>query len=131
MSTGSSEGRRCDRDLKFLQFKRQFNCGTNGTKFVAGIASFDCEKSRFVDRIHAIAFREARDAGVTFIDCVWVARKLKSSVSFVANNWNRNPFKVKMNVVPIGLGNRQMSDSSEAIIAECAGKRKRSVRQIA
>ena len=32
------------------------------------MASFDYEKSRFVDRIRVIAFREAWDAGVTFID---------------------------------------------------------------
>ena len=117
--------------MNFLQFKRQFNCGSIGTKISAGIASFDCEKSRFVDRIRAIAFREARDAGATSIDRAWVAIKLNRSVSFVAHNWNRNPYEIKMKVVPIGLGNRQMSDPSKAIIAECAKKRKRSVRQIA
>ena len=101
MSTGSSEGGRCDRDFKFLQFKRQFNCGSIGTKFSAGLASFDCDRSRFLDRIHAIAFREARDAGETFIDLSWVARKLNRLVPFVAHYWNRNPYEVEMNVAPI------------------------------
>ena len=36
--------------------------------------TYDSEKQRVIDRIKCIAFREARDAGATFINRKWIAR---------------------------------------------------------
>jgi hypothetical protein len=40
------------------------------------MACYDSEKARHVDRIRAISFREARDAGADFITRSWVAKRL-------------------------------------------------------
>ena len=51
----------------------------------------DSEKQRQIDRIMAVAFRQARDVGATFINRKWIAGKLGRAVDWVTNNWNRNP----------------------------------------
>ena len=95
------------------------------------MATYDSEEARFVDRVRAITFREARDAGATFITRAWVALKINRSESFVAKNWFKNAYEARMNVAPIGLGGRTISDPSKQIIEDNLGKRKRSVRNIA
>ena len=39
----------------------------------------DSEINRYTDRIRAVTFKEARDAGVAFITRKWIAQKLKRS----------------------------------------------------
>ena len=51
----------------------------------------DSEKQRQIDRIMAVAFRQARDAGATFINRKWIAGKLDRSMDWVTDNGNRNP----------------------------------------
>ena len=43
----------------------------------------DTEENRYVDRIKAIAWREAKDAGASFITKTWIAARLHCSVSWV------------------------------------------------
>ena len=52
---------------------------------------YDTENQRVIDRIMCIAFREARDAGAMFIDRSWIANKLRRSVWWVIDNWNKKP----------------------------------------
>ncbi|CAF4078301.1 unnamed protein product, partial [Rotaria sp. Silwood1] len=47
--------------------------------------TYDTEEQRIIDRIKCIAFREARDAGATFINRHWVANKVHRSVQFVTD----------------------------------------------
>ena len=57
----------------------------------------DTEDGRFVDRIKAIAFKEARNAvrdaaedpGATVITRKWVAQKLGRTERWVTLNWNK------------------------------------------
>ena len=58
----------------------------------------DSEEIRYVDRIRAIAFREARDAGASFITRSWVAAKIKRSERFVSEHWNKDPYDAAMDV---------------------------------
>ena len=97
----------------------------------ANVPVGDSERNRFVDRIRVIAFREIRDFGVDWISRSWVADHVKSSVSFVKRNWNGNPYDAAMDIAPIGIAGRALSDQSQAFIVEQAMKQKRSVRKVA
>ena len=76
----------------------------------------DNEHLRHVDRIRAIAFREARDAGASFITRAWVAARLKRSERFVSDNWNKDPYETAMDKANIGLGGKQLSLQSPEIV---------------
>ncbi|CAF1420878.1 unnamed protein product [Rotaria sordida] len=39
------------------------------------VGTYDTEEQRIIDRIKCIAFREARDAGATFINRHWIVKK--------------------------------------------------------
>ena len=60
------------------------------------------EETCHIDRIRAITFREARDAGATFISRYWVANQLKRLETWVKRNWKRNPYDCEMNTENIG-----------------------------
>ena len=49
------------------------------------MAEFGNEEVRHVDRIRAITFREARDAGAEFITRRWVAYRIRRSEQFASN----------------------------------------------
>ena len=51
--------------------------------------TYDTEEQRITDRIKCITFREARDAGATFINRQWVAKKVHRSVRFVTDWWEK------------------------------------------
>ena len=57
-------------------------------------ASNEEEARLYVDRVQAIAWREARDAGATFITRKWVAKKLGRSPGWVASYWNKELGKI-------------------------------------
>lgn len=90
----------------------------------------DSEEIRYVDRIRAIAFREARDAGASFITRSWVAAKIKRSERFVSEHWNKDPYDAAMDVSKIGLGGKQLSLESREIVDREVRKKKRSVRDL-
>jgi len=97
----------------------------------ASVSSGDSEDLRLVDRIRVMTFKEARDAGASFITQSWVANRVKRSIRFVKEHWNGNPYEAKMNVAPVGIGGRQFSDASKELVQHHAGKQKRSVRLMA
>ena len=51
----------------------------------------DNEKERFIDRIKAAAWKEARDCGAGFITRKWVANRLNRTERWVTMNWNKLP----------------------------------------
>ncbi|CAF2920751.1 unnamed protein product [Rotaria sp. Silwood2] len=53
--------------------------------------TYDTEEQRIIDRITCIAFREARDAGATFINRQWIAEKIHRSVRFVTD-WRKKQY---------------------------------------
>ena len=55
--------------------------------------SYDTDQARFIDRIQASAFYQAKIAGATFISIPWVAKKLKRSKNWVKTNWKKDPWE--------------------------------------
>ena len=82
----------------------------------------DNEHLRHVDRIRAIAFREARDAGASFITRAWVSTRLKRSERFVIDIWNKDPYETAMDKANIGLGGKKLS------LQSLCGERAKAVR---
>ncbi|CAF3903080.1 unnamed protein product, partial [Rotaria sp. Silwood1] len=52
--------------------------------------TYDSEQQRMIDRIRCIAFREARDAGATFINRQWIAEKVHRTTRFVTEWWEKS-----------------------------------------
>ncbi|CAF1288846.1 unnamed protein product [Adineta ricciae] len=55
------------------------------------VDTYNTEEQRIIDRIKCIVLREARDAGATFINRHWVAKKIHRSIQF-ATNWWQKPY---------------------------------------
>ena len=87
------------------------------------------EETCHIDRIRAITFREAQDAGATFISRSWVANQLKRSETWVKRNWKRNPYDCEMNTENIGRP-VVLSQESRDIIEASAGKQRKSIRKL-
>ena len=51
--------------------------------------SVDTEKLRFMDRIKAVAWKEAMDAGCEFVNRKWIVERLRRSLSWVSDNWTK------------------------------------------
>ena len=91
----------------------------------------DSEEIRWIDRIRAITFREARDAGASFISCSWIAKYIKRDESFVKRNWNKNPYDCHREKSE-NLGRPEvLSQESKDIIAEAVGRPRKSLRKMA
>lgn len=84
----------------------------------------DSEEIRIVDRIRANAFREAMEAGASFINRKWIAQKIGRSERWVTDNWKKGYDDVQ---AVFGSGAPQkMSQESKNIVEEGQGKRRRS-----
>lgn len=92
--------------------------------------SYDSDKIRFIDRIRSITFREARDAGASFISRKWIAMHIKRSERFVTFNWNRNVYDCESDFSDCGRPS-SLSQESKEIIAESTGRAKKSLRGLA
>lgn len=92
--------------------------------------SYDSDKIRFIDRIRAITFREARDAGAHFISRSWVAKYIKRSETFVKNNWHRSSYDCESDFSECGRP-FSLSQESKDIIAQSTGRAKKSLRGLA
>jgi len=91
--------------------------------------TYDTEKQRTIDRILCVAFRQARDAGATFIDRNWIATKLGRSVRWVSDNWNKTPDEC---FTQFGPGRPlQLSQESKEIIAAGSHKQRKGNRRVA
>ena len=91
--------------------------------------TYDSEKQRAVDRIMSIAFRQARDAGASFIDRNWIAGKLGRSVRWVTDNWNKRPEDC---FTEFGAGRpSQLSQESKEIISNSSHKQRKGHQKVA
>lgn len=90
----------------------------------------DTEEKRFIDRIRAITFKEARDNGANYITRQWVAERIGRSEEFVKLNWNRDPYDSKMDKVAIGKSGYVMNEHEKRIIRLSSGKQRKSSRKL-
>ena len=89
----------------------------------------DIEEERHVDRIRALAWKEARDSGATFITRKWVARKLRRSLSWVKRTWKKTYDDCKHHG---GAGRPEsLSQGTKDVILEASHQRKRGSRTVA
>ena len=88
----------------------------------------DSEKKRFVDCIRAVMFREAHDAGASFISRSWVALRLARSEDFVKRNWNKSLGNCEAEFA--GGRPEVLSQESKDIVIEGSCRRKKSCMQL-
>lgn len=91
----------------------------------------DNEERRYVDRIRAITFKEAKDEGAKFISRLWVADRLHRSETFVKDNWNRDPYECKMDKHQIGKGGTVLNEHERRICRLSTGTQYNSTRRLA
>lgn len=70
----------------------------------------DNEKTRFVDRIRAITFYQAKQNGADFITKRWVVEKLGRSEEFVKRMWKMD----KMKKENIGRGGNRIIEHGKS-----------------
>lgn len=87
----------------------------------------DSEEARWIDRIRAITFREAKEAGASFISRSWVAKKINRSEDFVKRNWKKDPYSCFMQQENPGRPS-SLSQESKNIVTSIAGRARKSVR---
>ena len=90
----------------------------------------DSEEKRFVDRIRAIIFREAKEAGAAFIMRQWVAQQIGRSEEFVKNNWRRDPHDCKMDKEGIGRIGCVLNQHEKRLIRIASNKQHQSCRKL-
>jgi hypothetical protein len=84
----------------------------------------DDEQQRTVDRIRAIAYREAMYAGATFINRKWIATKVRRSETWVTDNWKKH---FEDCFTSFGEGRPlKLSQESRDVVETSGGKRRRS-----
>ena len=83
----------------------------------------DSETKRFVDRIQAVMFQEARDAGVSFIARSWIALRLGRSEDFVKYNWNKSLNDCETKFAGCRLGSCHRKKSSMQLSQEIQQRR--------
>ena len=92
--------------------------------------TYDTEEQRIIDRIRCIAFREARDAGASFINRNWVVEKVHRSVRFITDWWQKpydQCFADYSNAAP----KLKLSRPSQEIILEASGRQRKSCSVVA
>ena len=90
----------------------------------------DTEQRRYIDRIRAITFKQAKDEGANFITRQWVAEKIGRSETFVKENWNRNPYDCEMKKDNIGRSGEVLNEHEKRLIRLSAGKQRKSTRKL-
>ena len=91
----------------------------------------DSEKLRFIDRIRAVTFREARDAGAAFITRAWIAIRLGRFEEFVTGkrNWKKSLSDLETNFQE--RRPEKLSQESKEIVREGSRRRHKSCSQLA
>jgi hypothetical protein len=87
--------------------------------------TYDTEQQRIFDRIKCIAFHEARDAGATFINRQWIAKKMHRTTLFVTEWWERSYDHCFADYTECGR-KLKLSDASRNLILSASGQQKRS-----
>ena len=89
---------------------------------------YDTEEARIIDRVKAVAFREAMEAGANFINREWIAKKLHRSPRWVTDNWKKSYDECYTN---FSDGPEEvLSQESKEIVEQATGKKRRSCREI-
>ncbi|CAF3965777.1 unnamed protein product [Rotaria sp. Silwood1] len=78
-----------------------------------------------VDRIKCIAFREARDAGATFINRQWMADKIHRTTRFVSNWWKKSYGQCFADYSNVGT-KLKLSEAGQDIIRKASDQQRRS-----
>lgn len=92
--------------------------------------TYDTEDQRVIDRIRCIAFREARDAGATFIDRNWIAEKVHRSIRFITDWWQKPYDQCFADYSKAGR-KLKLSKASQEIILEASGRQNKSCPTVA
>ncbi|CAF0795877.1 unnamed protein product [Rotaria sordida] len=92
--------------------------------------TYDIEEQRVIDRIRCIAFREARDAGATFIDRNWIADKVHRSIRFITDWWQKSYDQCFADYSNAGR-KLKLSQASQDIIREASGRQGKSCSVVA
>ena len=87
--------------------------------------AYDTEQQRMIDRIRCIAFREARDAGATFINRQWVAEKVHRTTRFVTEWWEKTYDQCFADYSNSGR-KLKLSQAGQDTILNASGKQRRS-----
>ncbi|CAF1443773.1 unnamed protein product [Adineta ricciae] len=86
--------------------------------------TYDTEEQRIMDRIRCIAFREAQDAGATFINRDWIAEKIHRSVRFITDWWQK-PYDQCFSDYSNAGPKLNLSQASRDIIFEASGRQRK------
>ncbi|CAF4712470.1 unnamed protein product, partial [Rotaria sp. Silwood2] len=78
-----------------------------------------------IDRIKCIAFREARDAGATFINRQWIADKIHRTTRFVTEWWEKSYDQCFADYSNTGP-KLKLSQASQDIIRKASGRQGKS-----
>ena len=92
--------------------------------------TYDNDQERMIDRIKCIAFREARDAGATFINRQWVADKINRTTRFVTEWWERSYDQCFTDYSNAGR-KLKLSQASRDIIHKASGRQGKSCSVVA
>ncbi|CAF3799088.1 unnamed protein product [Rotaria sp. Silwood1] len=92
--------------------------------------TYDTEEQRIIDRIKCIAFREARDAGATFINRQWVAEKVHRTAQFVTDWWQKPCDQCFADYSNAGR-KLKLSQASQDIIRKASGRQRKSCSVVA
>ncbi|CAF1353673.1 unnamed protein product [Rotaria sp. Silwood1] len=87
--------------------------------------AYDTEQQRMIDRIKCIAFREARDAGATFINRQWIADKIHRITRFVSEWWEKSYDQCFADYSNVGA-KPKLSEASREIIRQASGQQRKS-----
>ena len=87
--------------------------------------AYDTEQQRMIDRIKCITFREARDAGATFINRQWIADKIHRTTRFVSEWWDKSCDQCFADYSNAGP-KLKLSRADQDIIREASGRQRKS-----
>jgi hypothetical protein len=93
-------------------------------------STYDTEQQRMIDRIKCIAFREARDAGATFINRQWIADKIYRTTRFVSERWEKSYDQCFEDYSNVGA-KPKLSEASRDIIRQASGQQRKSCAVVA
>ena len=95
-----------------------------------GMKLDDCEEIRYEDRIKALAWKEALDAGATFITKKWVAGRLNRSTRWVQMQWGKTYAECKRTKKPVLGRPIVLSQESKDIMLAATCKKGTTLRRV-
>jgi hypothetical protein len=87
--------------------------------------AYDIEQQRMIDSIKCIAFREARDAGATFINRQWIADKIHCTTRFVSEWWEKSYDRCFADYSNVGA-KLKLSEAAQDTIRKASDRQRKS-----